>query len=100
MLRKASEAVPDGNDPVPPKEEPGSGQPTLADIHRLCVERFDRMDSYSDRWNKKLDEIYDVIKNMDKNVTRLEHEARQPRLVTEGAATAVQAMRGDCFSAG
>ena len=50
---------------------------------------------------------------MDKNVTRLKHEARQPRLAmeedgqantktrerTEGAATAVQAMRGDCFSA-
>ena len=51
---------------------------------------------------------------MDQHVTRLEHEARQPRLAmeadgpadttktrerTEGAATAVQAMRGDCFSA-
>ena len=50
---------------------------------------------------------------MDKNVTRLEHGARQPRLAmeadrhaatktrerTEGAATAVQATRGDCFSA-
>ena len=51
---------------------------------------------------------------MDQHVTRLEHEARQPRLAmeadgpadttktrerTEDAATAVQAMRGDCFSA-
>ena len=50
---------------------------------------------------------------MDEHVTRLEHGARQPRLAieadrqastktrerTEGAATAVQAMRGDCFSA-
>ena len=50
---------------------------------------------------------------MDKNVTRLEPGARQPRLAieadgqadtdtrerTEGAATAIQAMRGDCFSA-
>ena len=49
---------------------------------------------------------------MDQHVTRLEHGARQPRLAmeadgqadtetrerTEGAATAVQAMRGDCFS--
>ena len=48
---------------------------------------------------------------MDKHVTRLEHGARQPRLVmdadgqantktrerTEGAATAVQAMRGMAF---
>ena len=50
---------------------------------------------------------------MEKHVTRLEHGARQPRLVmdadgqantktrerTEGAATAVQAMRGNGFSA-
>ena len=71
------------------------------------------MDSYSDRWNKNLDEISDEMKKMDKNVTRLEHGARQSRLAmeadrhadtktrerTEGTATAVQAMRGDCFSA-
>ena len=62
MLRKASEAVPEGNDPVPQKEELGSDQPTLADIYRLCVERFDRMDSYSDRWNEKLGEISDEMK--------------------------------------
>ena len=114
MLRKASKAVPEGNDPVPQKEELGSGQPTLADIHRLCVERFDRMDSYSDRLDKKLDEISEEMRKMDQHVTRLEHKARQPRLAmeadgpadttktrerTEGAATAVQAMRGDCFSA-
>ena len=64
-----------------------------------------------DRWDKQLDEISDEMK---KRLTRLEHEARQPRLAmeadgpadttktrerTEGAATAVQAMRGDCFSA-
>ena len=51
---------------------------------------------------------------MDQHITRLEHEARQPCLImeadghadttktrerTEGAATAVQAMRGDGFSA-
>ena len=113
MLRKASEAVPESNGPVPPKKELRSGQPTLADIYRLCVERFDRIDSYSDRWNKKFDEISDEMKKMDKDVTRLEHGARQPRLAmeadrhadtktrerTEGTATAVQAMRGDCFSA-
>ena len=53
------------------------------------------------------------MKKMDQHVTRLEHGARQPRLAmaadghadtetrerAEGAATAVQAMRGDCFSA-
>ena len=114
MLRKASKGVPEGNGPVPQKEEIGSGQLTLGDVYRLCVERFDRMDSYSDRLNKKLDEISDEMRKMDQHVTRLEHEARQPRLAmeadgpadttktrerTEGAATAVQAMRGDCFSA-
>ena len=50
---------------------------------------------------------------LEKRLTRLEHGARQPRLAmeadgqadtetrerTEGAATTVQAMRGDCFSA-
>ena len=55
-------------------------------------------------------EISDV---MDQHLTRLEYGARQPRLAmevdgqadtwtrerTEGAATGVQAMRGDCFSA-
>ena len=49
---------------------------------------------------------------LEKRLTRLEHGARQPRLAmeadgqantktrerTEGAATAVQAMRGNCFS--
>ena len=34
MLRKASEAVPKGNDPVPQKEELGFGQPTTEDVCR------------------------------------------------------------------
>ena len=67
------------------------------------------MDNYSDRWNRKLDEISDETRMMDEHVTSLEHGARQPHLAmeanwsantktqerTEGAATAVQAMRGD-----
>ena len=68
------------------------------------------MDSCFDRWNrKKLDEISDETRVMDQHVTSLEHGARQPHLAmeadghantktqerTEGAATAVQAMRGD-----
>ena len=109
MLRKASKAVPEGNDPVPQKEELRSGQLTMRDVYRLCVDRFDRMD---DRLNKKFDETSEEMRKMDQHVTRLEHEAWQPRLAveadgpadttktrerTEGAATAVQAMRGDCF---
>ena len=128
ILRKARKAVPEGNGPVPQKEELGSGQLTLGDVYRLCEERFDRhlkimdirfdrqlkrMDSYFDRCDKKLGEISDEMRKMDEHVTRLEHGTRQPRLGmeedgqtstktrerTEGAATAVQAMRGDCFSA-
>ena len=64
-----------------------------------------------DRWDKKLDEISDETRVIDRHVTSLEHGARQPRLAmeadgpsntktrecTEGAATAVQAMRGDSY---
>ena len=99
MLRKASTAVPEGNDPVPPKEELGSGQPTMEDVYR----RIKQMMSHFEKQTELL----------EKRLIRLEHGARQPRLAmeadgqadtrtrerTEGAATAVQAMRGDCFSA-
>ena len=104
MLRKAIKAVPEGNDPVPPKEELGSGQPTMEDVYRRMMLMMSHFEE------KKMDELYDV---MDQHLTHLEHGARQPRLAmeadgqadtrtrerTEGAATAVQAMRGDCFSA-
>ena len=90
-------------------KEFGSGEPTLADTYRLCEDRFDRMDSYSDRWNREVDEILDKTRVMDQHVTSLEHGARHPRLAmeadehantkaqerTEGAATAAQAIRGD-----
>ena len=129
ILRKASKAVPEGNGPVPQKEELESGQLTMGDVYRLLVERFDRqleivdsrfdrqlkrIDSHFDRLDKKVDEISAEVRKMDQHVTRLEHDAQQPRLAmeadgpadttktrerTEGAATAVRAMRGDCFSA-
>ena len=104
MLRKASKTVPEGNGPVPQKEELESGQLTMGDVFRLLVEKLDRqqerMDSYFDRMDSR---------RIDQHLTRLEHGARQPRLAveadgqastktrerTEGAATAVQAMRGD-----
>ena len=70
MPRKESEAVPEGDGPVPQQEEFGFGEPTLADVYRLFEERFDkqqkRMDSFFDgmyscfdRWNRKLGEISD-----------------------------------------
>ena len=122
MTRKESEAVPEGNGPVSQQEEfgSGSGGPMLADAYRLFEERFDKqqkirdsffdgMDSCFDRWNKKLDEISDETRGMDQHETSLDHGPRQPRLAmeadgpantnnpkrTEGAATPVQAMRGD-----
>ena len=95
MPRKASKAVPEGNGPVPQKEELESCQLTMGDVYRLLVERFDRqleimdsrfdrqlerMDSHFDRLDKKLDEISEEMRKMDQRVTRLEHEARQARL--------------------
>ena len=102
MLRKASKAVPVRNDPVPQKEL-GSGQPTMKDVYR-------RIKLMMSHFEEQMDEISDETK---KRLARLEHGARQPRLTmeadgqadtrtrkrTEGAATAVQAIRGDCFSA-
>ena len=124
MPRKESEAVPEDNGPVLQQEEFVSGEPTLADVYRLFEEMFDkqqkRMDSFFDgidscfdRWNRNLDEISDETRMMDQHVTSLEHGARQPRLAmeadgsantktherTEGAAIAVQTMRGVGFSA-
>ena len=72
-----------------------------------------------DRWDRKLDEISDKMEeyleertSIDQRLTRLEHGARQPRLAleadghantktqkrTEGAAIAVQVMRGNSFT--
>ena len=106
MPRKESEAVPEGNGPVPQQEEFGSGQPTLADVYRMMEELFDRSD-------KKLKEMVEEMRVMDHRASSLEQDARQPRLAmvadgqadvktrerTEGAATAVQAMQGDRCSA-
>ena len=95
MLRKASEAVSDGNVPILQQEEYGSGQPTLADAYRqikLMMSHFEEQTGL-----------------LEKRLTRLEHGTQQPRLAmeadgpantktrnrTEGAATAVQVMRGD-----
>ena len=45
MPRKESEAVPEGNSPVPQQEEFGSGEPTLAYVYRLFEEGLRKMDS-------------------------------------------------------
>ena len=104
MLRKESEAVSEGNGPVRQEEKNGFGQPALADVYR-------EMRSLSKQQENRLDRITRLLEQLSEC---LEHEARQPRLAmeadgpadatktrerTEGAATAVQAMRGDGFSA-
>ena len=117
MLRKESEAVCEGNGPVPQQEEFGSGQPTLADVYRMMEELFDRWERNSeelfDRSDKKLGVMVDVLRGIDQRASSVEQDARQPRLAmmadgqadtktrerTEGAATAVQAMHGDSCSA-
>ena len=95
MLRKASEAVSEGNGPVHQETEFRFGQPEPVDVYRqikLMMSHFEEQ-----------------TKMFEKRLTSLEHGARQPRLAmeadghantktqerTEGAATAVQAMRGN-----
>ena len=73
MPRKATKAVPEGNDPVPQKEELGSGQPTMEDVYR-------RMKLMMSHFEENMDELSDV---MNQHVTCLEHETRQPRLAME-----------------
>ena len=106
MPRNESEAVPVGNDAVPQQEKFGSGRPTLAEMYRMVKELFDKSDW---RFEKPTEELG----SLDQRLTGLEQDARQPRLAmkadgpadtktrerTEGAATAVQAMYEDSFSA-
>ena len=113
MLREASEAVPEDNDPILQQEEFGSGQPTMEDVYRVMKEAFDRWDRKLEESSDKMEGYIEERTSIDQRLTRLEHGARQPRLAmeadgpadtktrkrTEGAATAAQAMRGDRFSA-
>ena len=101
MLWKESEAVLEGNGPIPQQEEFGSGQPTLEDGFREMREKLDKFHD-------------DMMRLFEKLAARLEQDGRQPRLAmetdgpantktrerTEGVATAVQAMRGDILLAG
>ena len=109
MLRKESETAPEGNGPVPQQEEFGSGQPTLEGVYQMMKEVFEVWDTKMD----KLREYKEDWSSIDQRLTRLEHDAWQPRLAkeadgpantktrerTESAATAVQAMHGDSCSA-
>ena len=99
MLRNASEAVSEVNVPIPQQEEYESSQTTLADAYR--------------RIKLMMSQFEEQTELLEKCLTRLEHGTRQPHISmeadgpadtktrerTEGAATAVQAMRGDGFPA-
>ena len=97
MLRKTNEAVSEGNGSIPQQGEFGSGQPTLVGVFREIRE--------------KLEEFHDEMTGLfEQLAARLEQDARQRRYAmeadetytktrerTEGAAIAVQAMRGDSY---
>ena len=94
-----SEAVSEGNGPVRQEEEIGCGQPAPVDEFREIKSHFDN--------------LKELMRRLEQHLMSQEQDARQPRLameeadghantktreLTEGAATAVQAMRGDDFS--
>ena len=99
MLRKASEAVTEGNGPVHQEEELGFGQPAPVDEFREI--------------RSQLDKLKELMRRLKQHLLSQKQDARQPRLAmkadgpantktrerTEGAATAVQAMRGDRYTA-
>ena len=89
MPRKESEAVPEGIGPVL-RQEFRPDQFTLADFYRLLKEGFERErkenKSFLDKidvLSRKMDEISEDGRSMDQRLTRLEHDARQPRLAME-----------------
>ena len=107
------------NGPVPQQGEFGSGQPKLADEYRSSDESLIRqqiklMRSHFGKQKQLLDNFMDdITRYFDQHAASLEQDARQPRLAmeadgrantktrecTEDAATAVQAMYGNSFSA-
>ena len=109
MPRMEKKAV-SGEKGSPPQDESWSGDMKIADLFRMLCEPID---SRFDQQEKKLDEIMKMTRGTSPFVSSLEQDARQPRLAmeadgpantrtckrTEGAATAVQATRGDSCTA-
>ena len=69
MLRKASEAVSEGNGPVHQEEKFGFGQPAPVDEFREIGSQF-----------KKLEEL---MRRLEHAILSQEQDARQPRLAIE-----------------
>ena len=83
MPRMENKAIPEGNGSAPQQEEYGSGKPTLANLYRLFEERFDRQMKIVKSCFEKMDEISENWRSMDQCLTRLEHDAQQPRLAMQ-----------------
>ena len=108
-VTKESEAVPVGNGPVSQQEEFGPDQPRLEEVYRMIKDVFEERD----RRIYKMQEYTEERTSMNQRLTRLEHDARQPRLAmeadgpantktrerTEGTAKAVQAKHEDSCTA-
>ena len=100
MPRKESEAVPEGNGPIP--QDVGK-MVTWEELRRVVKKT----------WGEALKEIKEGSRSMNERVARLEQDARQPHLAmeadgptdtktrehTEGAAKAVQAKHRDSCTA-
>ena len=111
MSLKESEAVPEGNGPSPSKKTSGLVNPRW----RMYTDflKKDSIDSTKYWTAVSIDRRKCWMKSSWMKSSSLEHDARQSRLAmevdgpantktrerTEGAATAVQAMSGDSFSA-
>ena len=73
MPWKESEAVPEGNGPVPQQEEFGSGQPTLEEISQM-------IDGFVDRFEKRVGSHFEQLSEemkMDQHLARQEQDAWQ-----------------------
>ena len=90
MSRNRSKDVPEGIGLVPHHDELRSGEPTMADLHRMLEENFDRSlknktRSHFDRQDKTFGELTETIIATNQRLADPQHQAHQPRLATEAA---------------
>ena len=69
MLRKESEAVSEGNDPVHQEEKFGFGQPAPVDEFQEIRSQFDK--------------LKELMRRLEQHLLSQEQDARQPRLAME-----------------
>ena len=71
MLRKESEAVSEGNDPVHEEEEFGFGQPAPVDEFQKIKNHFDK--------------LKELMRRLKQHLLSQDRDAQQPRLAMEEA---------------